>query len=711
MEEKKMKRYLIILIFLILFAEESLYVRTYSAFPYTTRHTRSEVIDSILIISLTGGLWLYDITIPQNPKKIREYCLRGWIGDILVKNNFLYVACGEYGLRVFDISEIPNIREIFRFDEAGYKEIFIKDTILCIGQNYSLRHNSRPDTIEIFNIREPSNPIRISKFCIGYGSTDGIFIGENMRLYVASVYGGLKIFDISNPRNPILLGEWYHPRNWYVVSVIIKDSFAFVGGMDTVMVLNISDPLNIRIVGKVRIGYGELDAPDFWAEKLIIKDTLLFVGIIDTDSGGAIVNIKNPYSPFIIKRTIGGWQSLRVINSILLGDHADLFFIYDISDPHNPIILKSFLLPSSVDAVKPLNDTLIYLGMRFEHHYILDISNPQKPKLRGVFPSKETTDYNYTFSADPAVKDSFLFLGFWGSDTLYVLNFSNPDTIVVTTRCTLGARERFYSVRCLILKDTLLLVCGSDIDFNGTFWIFNVTNPTNPILLGRGYAERSCFVWIDMKDNYLYTVSMGGMSPGAFLIFDISNISNPYLINRISFQQFTNCVLIKENYAFVTNEWNGIWIYDISDPHNPQIVNNIVPGGQTLHLWIEGNLLYVAAGLFCGLRIYDISNIHSPREIGYYIPPGEADAIEVYNNKIHLGAGTGGYLCLEYYGSEIKEKDKKKFLKNRKLEFNREDYKIYDIKGNLVKKIGKGIFFIIRNTKEKKERIKIIITH
>jgi len=83
-------------------------------------------------------------------------------------------------------------------------------------------------------------------------------------------------------------------------------------------------------------------------------------------------------------------------------------------------------------------------------------------------------------------------------------------------------------------------------------------------------------------------------------------------------------VKIVDNYAYVTDRYEGFAIIDISDVENPVKISQKDTSGYTRNIDIEGNYMVISAG-GSGIYLYDITDKYNPQyldriddsEIGY----------------------------------------------------------------------------------------------
>lgn len=118
-------------------------------------------------------------------------------------------------------------------------------------------------------------------------------------------------------------------------------------------------------------------------------------------------------------------------------------------------------------------------------------------------------------------------------------------------------------------------------------------------------------------DNYLYMVSsyMTG-TKGKMIIVDISDPTN--LIEAGRFESVDSCrqVSVIDNRAYVADDDNGLWIFDVSDPANLSVLGQYSILG--LHgVYINHQIAYLAT-YYDGLRIVNVSDPTNPFEIGSY---------------------------------------------------------------------------------------------
>ncbi len=86
-------------------------------------------------------------------------------------------------------------------------------------------------------------------------------------------------------------------------------------------------------------------------------------------------------------------------------------------------------------------------------------------------------------------------------------------------------------------------------------------------------------------------------------------------------------IVVRDDYAYLTNGHNGFWILDISDPLSPETVGQYPIPAYTQYVTVSDNYAYVVVQKQ-GLYIIDISDTTSPDLIGTYDKPGNIVSIQ-----------------------------------------------------------------------------------
>ncbi len=186
----------------------------------------------------------------------------------------------------------------------------------------------------------------------------------------------------------------------------------------------------------------------------------------------------------------------------------------------------------------------------------------------------------------------------------------------------------------------------------------DVSTPTNPTLIAE-FAPGSTTSWRDIKTykQYAYAVSDGSTNEG-LLIFDLCQIASGTIEmiyqNNTVFSKAHNIFIDAKNarlYVVGTNtQSQGIIVYDLSiNPANPTVLANLaLPGGYIHDLFVKNNLAYCSHG-YNGLYIYDFTNPATPIPKAFLITGGynhsswtfENDDLLIYAEEVPKGLPLG----------------------------------------------------------------------
>lgn len=181
------------------------------------------------------------------------------------------------------------------------------------------------------------------------------------------------------------------------------------------------------------------------------------------------------------------------------------------------------------------------------------------------------------------------------------------------------------TARCLAIRDNLAYQGGG-----GALSVFDISNPTNPILLNTRSLIANWWSEMDIDGDRLYlSIEDFGIS-----IFDISNPS-PVLISRIGAGGGPNGVVARGQLIFVAVGYAGFAIVDVLFPSHPLTVFTFNTQGNATDVAIEENYAYVTDGL-AGLLIFDISDPANSRVVGSVATHGFANRIAVSGSYAYI---------------------------------------------------------------------------
>jgi hypothetical protein len=105
-------------------------------------------------------------------------------------------------------------------------------------------------------------------------------------------------------------------------------------------------------------------------------------------------------------------------------------------------------------------------------------------------------------------------------------------------------------------------------------------------------------------------------------------------------------VVVSGNYAYLANHFDGLRIYDVSNPANPLNVGHTSIGGYADGVVVAGNYAYLSGNSF-GLRVIDVSDPANPVVAGHTnLTTDTFEGIAIVSNYVYLAYNYGGlYVC------------------------------------------------------------------
>jgi len=420
-----------------------------------------------------------------------------------------------------------------------------------------------------------------------------------------------------------------------------------------ILVIDVSNPMSVSVVATLQTGG--------FARKLSCSGNFLYVA--NSWDGVVIVDISNPYSPIIV----GQYNSNRfpysiTVNSGLayIANASQGYEIVDVSNPLSPTQVFSCSETPAFFIVHNITEALIF-GNSIR---IFDIRNPTQPELIG--------QYDIMRNIYSAIMQGNYFIVSLKNNGWAVINIDKSRTILPIVSLNIG--EYIYS---LDLYENAVYV--------GTGWaglrVIDVYDAYHPELV---YSYGGSGVWyVKVIDNSLFMVD----TTGGVIEMSLNNplfpaykkrfwgySGNAVSVNRSGDELYISAdyygmrildqesltplnhpdpaefdsvqhILIKDNVAFLIDQFLGILVYDISDKEYPVFLNQVSVRRPTTGK-ICGDYLYLACNEY-GVYIYDISNPVFPARTGHCQTFYARDIAIINDNTALVADGNGGLVVLD----------------------------------------------------------------
>ncbi len=530
-------------------------------------------------------------------------------GDSLRKLAFL--GCGG-GVFILDVSDSSNPQVIS--DKITARDIIrdcyysYDDQRLYVAAGY--------DGMQVWSIADPVNPAKILSYETR-GPAHGIFALNNY-VYVACFDSGLSIVDVSNPNSPYEIGHLTARTRTYKIKVV--GDYAYLGEAfgGIFRVINVSNPGAPYEVGYCHPNCSKVDGVEVFGG---------YAFLACNDGGFKVIDVLDPSNPVVVDTL----STLSLTMGIALsGDRQYAYTaernagirVINISDPTNVYTEGVLSLsPYYVFDVAAYGRTVLAAAAIFA---VVNASNPSAPWLIGL------NRYPPGNHQVIRTQGNYLYIGTQGSlRILDITDVLNPTEVGVYL-----LPQRDTNLKGLDVSGNYVFLGRSD----GVFQILDITDPTNPRPLG-SYSPCGTIEDLVVSGDYCYMVDYNSYD---LTIMDISDVNNPTLIATFTLPDYNSSgIMVLGNYAYIANQFDGLYIVDITDPSNPFLVSQFNPGpGFARQLDISGDYCYLTKSPY-GVKIIDISNPNNPFLVGEY---GTFDSWDVVYREgtIYVTDGTRG---------------------------------------------------------------------
>ena len=152
--------------------------------------------------------------------------------DVVATNGYAYVADGEYGLRILDLSSPSTPKQTALFSTDGSAQG------ITMSGSYAYVADLKKGLF-IIDVSDPSNPQLVSTLETSARKVDV----QGNYAYVAAYTNGLQIANIAQPANPEWIGK-YQRAGMKAYEVKVSGTTAYVGVDGAIIKVSVSNPAN-----------------------------------------------------------------------------------------------------------------------------------------------------------------------------------------------------------------------------------------------------------------------------------------------------------------------------------------------------------------------------------------------------------------------------------------------------------------------------------
>jgi hypothetical protein len=573
------------------------------------------------------GLTILDISIPSAPEVVgRLEFLPDIVHGVAVAGNYAYVADGESGLRVIDVSDPTDPSEVGFYDTHGSA-----GDVAVVGDYAYVADGSFG--LWVFDISDPTSPTEVGFYNTPGSASDVAVSGDYA--YVADYGGGLRVVDVSNPASPSEVG-YSNPWGVYAEAVAMAEGFAYVAaGSYGLRVIDVSDPSTPFGVGSTYMGR---------ASDVAVAGSYAFVTDVDdsTGSGLRVVNVSNPAIPSEVGfyDTPGDPMGVAVEGGyayVADGYEGGLGLI-DINDPTNPSEVSFYYAPGDAWGVAVEGEYAYVTEGRGGRLGVIDVSDPAHSVGVGFTTIAESNSV-VAESYQVAVAGGYAYVAA-GSHGLRVIDVNSPPNPI-----EFGFTPTWGLAYDVAVAGDFAYVADGEV---GGLGVIDVTDPASPNEVG-WYDTPGDAQGVAVSGSYAYVADGGG----GLRVIDVSEPVNPSEVGWFDTPSSAYRVTVAASYAYVLA--GGLHVIDVSDPTSPSQVGfyDATLGGGS-GVVVEGNYAFVTD--WYGLRVIDVSDPTYPSEAGSFDAPSEALGVAMEGNYAFVADRLGGLIILDYTKLDLKDR-------------------------------------------------------
>jgi len=247
-------------------------------------------------------------------------------------------------------------------------------------------------------------------------------------------------------------------------------------------------------------------------------------------------------------------HNVCIYNNIAIFSVAGNVQLWDLSNPNESLYLNTI----NITALSIANRDSILFALTDENLLIYNIYNPIDPVL--ISSTEIFNDGSNYIPTDIFIQEDLVVcgLGYRGLKIYDVTNLYSPTELsfIIPT---------WYTSNHVYVYNNTLISVGDNFGLDKLFF-YDITNPAIPDSLNAMYLPFNTFDLVFDQDVIYFSTNVPNIN-----MVDVTNSDNPILLNT-EIQSIADRALYISNETLYVNTLDGIDIYDISDPYEPNIV-------------------------------------------------------------------------------------------------------------------------------------------
>lgn len=597
--------------------------------------------------------------------------VRGTPTDLDVVGNFAYVAMGEGGLCIVNVTSRTAPVIVSRLDLPG------NATRIKVRGDYAFLACGASG-LQIVDLANPSAPSLVSSF-----DTAGTVLGVGLAYpyaFLADGVNGIVVADLTNPANPVLTTQIPFPGTVYdleaeaVTSTDINTQVTttnrylqVVNGTNGFLAYEVTDPLSYHLVKHDAAGDARVIARDgrnvFWVDHSFNNQFITLFDFTRPFGSEQIGIVDNFPATQTITRLVVGPITLQINPALHVFSGSAS---YDIAPYPFPTVVALRRPAAEVSAAEPGDGYVYYLdnakGLTIYKSGALVSATAigaEASRIKVAGNRIYVTDTQAgleilnvgadgTLTFQSRYSDGFLPGAFdvvgsnifvWtGSTNLEALDVSNATQPMFVTNVATILTNRPTDIigNDIAIRDGFAYVSG----LNLGLVVLNVSNPAIPTFVRRSGINGLGLYSMNITGTNLFASEVRGLAS-----IGINADKSASILDSIATTITTGFtqrrMRLAGNIAYFCDRDNGLKIYDVSDPTNMILLSTYDTPGSVFSVAVSGSFAYVSDQRD-GILVLDVSNPSNPTLVATLPLSNSPFDLEVRNNRLFVAQGAEG---------------------------------------------------------------------
>jgi hypothetical protein len=609
-------------------AQNSFGFRKVSSWPGVTRGTPADVIviDNYAYIAMAeGGLCIVDVTSKTAPIVSSRLDLPGNATRIKISGDYAFLSCGAAGLQIVNVANPSAPILTGSFDTAGtaqgmgfaYPYAFIAD-----GANgvvvADITNPAAPTFATQINL--PGTVYDLEAEMVTSTDINTQITTTNRYLQVVNGTNGFLAYRVTNPFSPELR-EHDVAKGWDARAITRYGTHVYWTERNFITHSDFLSPPDSKQVGIIenfnatavtKLVVGPVRTP-----AMQLSPSLhLFSGSLSYDTFASLPSV----SAFLRPSTEAGMADPGDGYMYFL-DNAKGLTIYNSSR----VLVSSTPIGAEASRIKVAGDRL-YVANGQQGLEILQIGSDGQLTSLSRFVDQRTPG-----GFDVAGSNVFGWFGDTNLNILDVTNASQP-TLLTNAARTLASSFTTLAGRDVAVQNGYAYVADAQ-----KISALDITNPARPVLVGQSLLPASLLNSIGISGTNI----IGADLTGLFSIGVNPDKSFTVLQRLATTSRGGRRVKLAGTTAYVCERAGGLKIYDVSDPTNIVALASYDTPGNAFSVALSGSMAYVADQQD-GVLALDVSNPTNPTLVAILPMSNSPLDIEVRDNRLFVAQGAEG---------------------------------------------------------------------